>query len=125
MTNWPLLKQNMHKEKCIYNENSPLAGNRSESRILLINAWPNSSWNDKHHPSAEPFAVWGHWVIDSDSDKQDKYPLANSPGISEPVIPENPPSWCFIVLRTGSNPSVDEFSAAANTPVLVPGTHSL
>ena len=87
MINWPLLNQNVHKGKCIYNENSPLAGNRSGSRILLINSWPNFSGNDKQHPSAEPFAVWGHQVIGGDSDKQTKYPVANSPGISEPVIP--------------------------------------
>lgn len=38
ITNLPLLNQNMHKGKCIYNENSPLAESRFGSRILLINA---------------------------------------------------------------------------------------
>lgn len=87
ITNWSFLNQNMHKGKCIYNENSPSAESRSGSRILLINGWPSFNWNDEYSPHGEHLTDWGYWVIDGDSDKQNRYPLANSPGISEPVSP--------------------------------------
>lgn len=45
-TNLPLLKQNVHKGKCIYNAECFLEESRFGSRLLLINPWPNFKWID-------------------------------------------------------------------------------